>query len=438
MQERKAEAMAVGDVRDHYPAKGRVIIHLDMNAFYCSVHEAEQPEYYKDKPIAVSGSVEQRKGIIVTCSYSARAKGIKTGMAVNQALKICPELILIKPDFNLYRKYSHGFMSIARQFTSMVEPVSIDECYMDITGSKLLGTPLDIAQSLQQRIMTEWQLPCSIGLAPNKLLAKMASDMKKPGGLTVLRLRDVPGLLWNKSCGTLFGIGGKTEEKLVKLNIRTIGELAAAEEPMLNKHFGVMGSWMKSAAHGIDHSPVNPNRERSKSIGHTTTLPSDITETEDVFRVLLNLSDQTGRRLRRQKLVASTVQITIRRPDMTTITRSHTLAVPTQSAEEINREARQLFMRHWKKGEPIRLLGVTLQNLAPAEETALQLDLFNYEEQPKKEALTKAMDALRDKFGEDAILTAGMLGDDPSTLIRNKRIRGTSLQKDDSLLYIDE
>lgn len=428
----------MSDVRSHYPAKGRVIIHLDMNAFYCSVHEAEQPEYYKDKPSAVSGSVEQRKGILVTCSYAARARGVKTGMSVKQALKLCPELLLIKPDFNLYRKYSQGFMSIARQYTPLVEPVSIDECYMDITGSKLLGTPLEIAESLQNKIMSEWQLPCSIGLAPNKLLAKMASDMKKPRGLTVLRLRDVPKLLWDKPCGVLFGIGGKTAEKLGKLNIYTIGELASADENMLIKHFGVMGAWMKSAAYGVDDSPVHSNRERNKSIGHTTTLPNDITELEDVYRVLLNLSDQTGRRLRRQQLVASTVQITIRRPDMATITRSQTLGVPTQSSEEINKEARKLFLRHWKKGDPIRLLGVTLQNLAPMEETALQLDLFSFEEAPRKEALTKAMDALRDKFGEDAVLTAGMLGGDPSTLIRNKRIRGTSLQKDDSLLYIDE
>ncbi|WP_141506120.1 DNA polymerase IV [Paenibacillus luteus] len=425
-------------VNEHYPAKGRVIIHLDMNAFYCSVHEAEEPEKYKNRPTAVSGSVEQRKGIIVTCSYTARSKGIKTGMNVRQALQLCPELILIKPDFTLYRKYSHGFMAIARQYTPLVEAVSIDECYMDITGSKMFGSPLDIAASLQQRIMSEWSLPCSIGLAPNKLLAKMASDMKKPNGLTVLRIRDVRQVLWDKSCDTLFGIGKKTADKLLKLNIRTIGQLAGTDEKMLIKQFGVVGSWMKAAAHGIDHGEVNPNRELNKSIGHTTTLPADLTAREDVYRVLLNLADQTGRRLRRQKLVATTVQLTIRNPDMTTITRSHTLGAPTQTSEEFYKEACRLYDKHWKVGEPIRLLGITLQNLKLLEETALQLDLFSYEQQPRKEALTKAMDQLRDKYGEDAVLTAGMLGDDPSTLIRNKRIRGTSLQKDDSLLYIDE
>lgn len=197
------------NTNEFYPAKGRVIIHLDMNAFYCSVHEAEEPEKYKDKPTAVSGSVEQRKGILVTCSYAARSRGIKTGMTVRQALTLCPELILIKPDFSLYRKYSHGFMAIARQYTPLVESVSIDECYMDITGSKMFGSPLDIAASLQQRIKSEWSLPCSIGLAPNKLLAKMASDMKKPNGLTVLRIRDVQKVLWDKPCDHLFGIGKK-------------------------------------------------------------------------------------------------------------------------------------------------------------------------------------------------------------------------------------
>lgn len=426
------------NVNEHYPAKGRVIIHLDMNAFYCSVHEAEQPEKYKDRPTAVSGSVEQRKGILVTSSYTARRLGIKTGMTVHQALKICPGLILIKPDFDLYRKYSQGFMAIARQYTPLVEAVSIDECYMDITGSKMFGSPLEIAAMLQQRIQSEWSLPCSIGLAPNKLLAKMASDMKKPNGLTVLRIRDVKKVLWDKPCDTLFGIGQKTAVKLQKLNIHTIGQLAETDESVLIKQFGVVGSWMKSAAYGIDHSIVNPNRERNKSIGHTTTLPSDITKQEDVHRVLLNLSDQTGRRLRRQKLVTTTVQITIRKPDMTTIARSHTMDAPTQSTDDIYREACRLYDKHWKSGGSIRLLGVTLQNLSLLDETGLQLDLFSYEQQPRKEALTKAMDLLRDKFGEDAVLTAGMLGDDPSTLIRNKRIRGTSLQKDDSLLYIDE
>ncbi|MCM3635453.1 MULTISPECIES: DNA polymerase IV [Paenibacillus] len=419
----------MANVQDYYPSNGRVILHIDMNAFYCSVHSADDPQQYKGKATAVSGSVEKRKGIIVTCSYEARKLGIRTGMNVREAQRIAPDLIFISPNFDLYRQYSKQFMKIAYQYTPVIEQVSIDECYLDITGSKIFGTPLDIAHTIQQRIAQELSLPCSIGIAPNKLLAKMASDMKKPNGITVLRKRDVPKLLWNKPCQELFGIGAKTAEKLKKLHINTIGELAAADDQLLLKSFGVIGGWMKAAANGIDDSEVKSEQEASKSIGHTTTLPVDLTNIDDINRVLLNLSDQTTRRLRRQRLVASTVQITIRRPDMSTITRSYTMPVPTHNLEQVYKHAQQLFEKHWVIGEPVRLLGVTLQNLKAEYEAAIQLDLFNYEEEPKKEALTKVMDQLRDKFGEHAVLTAGMLSDDPSSLIRNKKIRGTSLEK---------
>ncbi|WP_054958026.1 DNA polymerase IV [Paenibacillus dakarensis] len=420
----------MGNINDYYPANGRVILHVDMNAFYCSVHEAEEPERYKGQPTAVAGSVELRKGVIVTCSYAARRLGIRTGMNVRQALKIYPDLILIQPNFHLYRKYSNAFMNIAYTYTPLMEATSIDECYLDITGSKQFGTPLEIAEEIQSRIREELSLPCSIGIAPNKLLAKMGSDMKKPNGISILRIRDVPRLLWGRPCGELFGIGSKTAEKLRKLSINTIGELAAADEQLLTRAFGVMGSWMKQAANGQDHSPVNADREQSKSIGHTTTLPADITSPEDVRRVLLNLSDQVARRLRRQELMAGGIQITLRTPDMKTITRSRQLGTPTENTDDIYREACLLYEKHWKQEKPLRLLGITLQQLCSRADSAVQLDLFDYEKQPRKESLTKVMDELRNKFGESAVLTAGMLGDDPSALIRNHKVRGTSLQMD--------
>ncbi|USB32219.1 DNA polymerase IV [Paenibacillus sp. YPG26] len=418
------------NVEDYYPAKGRVILHIDMNAFYCSVHEAEEPDKYKSKPTAVAGSVELRKGVIVTCSYAARQLGISTGMLVSQALKICPDLIVIAPNFHLYRKYSKAFMNIAYGYTPLLQAVSIDECYLDITGSKQFGTPLEIAEEIQERIMNELGLPCSIGIAPNKLLAKMGSDMKKPNGITVLRIRDVPGLLWDRPCSQMYGIGKKTAEKLQKMGIYTLGQLAGTDERVLVERFGVTGMWMKKAAYGLDDSPVQEDQGKNKSVGHTTTLPRDISSMDDVSRVMLNLADQVARRLRRQHMMAQTVQITIRTPDMKTITRSHTLEKLTENMDDIYREACTLYRRHWKEDRPVRLLGITLQNLVAKEDSALQLDLFDYEKQPKKEQLTKAMDMLRDKFGENAVLTAGMLGDDPSTLIRNHKLRGTSLQTD--------
>lgn len=411
-------------------AKRRVILHIDMNAFYCSVHAAEDPERYAGKATAVAGSVELRKGIVVTSSYEARSRGVRTGMTVRQAQRVCPELILIAPDFDLYRKYSRGFLRIAGSYTPLVEAVSIDECYLDITGSGQFGTPLQIAEAIQRRVREELSLPCSIGVAPNKLLAKMASDMRKPNAITVLRRREVPALLWDKPCQTLFGIGRKTAAKLERMNIRTIGQLAAADAALLKEKFGVYGEWMKRAAHGIDDSPVEPIREAAKSIGHTTTLPADLTRRDDWRRVLLNLADQTTRRLRRQSMLCSTVQIVIRDPEMRTITRASTLQAPIDSLDDVYREACRLMDRHWKEGQPVRLLGITLQGLSPKKDTPVQLDLFHYREAPRKEQLYSVMDRLRDKYGEDAVLTAGMLTDDPSALIRNRKVRGTSLQTD--------
>jgi len=413
-----------------YPKKGRVILHIDMNAFYCSVHEAVEPEKYRGKAIAVSGSVEQRRGIVVTSSYAARAKGVKTGMHVREALRLCPELELLRPDFDLYRKFSRSFMKIAMSYSPLVEAMSIDECYIDITGSKQFGTPIEIAGKLQHRIRDELGLPCSVGVAPNKLLAKMASDMKKPNGLVILRLRDVPDKLWHRPCADLYGIGRKTGDKLAKLGIRTIGQLAQTEEAFLMRHFGVYGRSMRAAANGIDHSVVNPEREQSKSIGHTTTLPHDVVEREEAARVLLNLSDGVARRLRKQQLLTQTIQIAIRDPEMKTITRAETLQVPTDLTDDIYKAACRLLDRNWAVGEPIRLLGVTAQNLSAKQEVPLQLDLFDYETNARKEKLTEVMDSLRDKFGENAVVTLGMIGDDPSTLLRNPKVRGTSLQMD--------
>lgn len=414
----------------HYPKNGRVILHIDMNAFYCSVHEAVEPDKYKGKPTAVAGSVELRRGIVVTCSYAARARGVKTGMQVREALRLCPELELIRPDFELYRQFSVRFMKIAYHYSPLVEAVSIDECYVDITGSKQFGTPLEIAEAIQERVRSELGLPCSIGVAPNKLLAKIASDLRKPNAINVLRLRDVQSVLWDKPCNALFGVGRKTAEKLSKLGIATIGQLAGADERMLTNRFGVYGAWLKRAANGLDDVPVNPESEQSKSIGHTTTLPRDLTEAADIRRVFLNLADQVCRRLRRQALVASTVSITIREPSMKTYTRAVTLPAPTESHDDVYREACRLFDVHWGAGKPVRLLGITLQNLAPKKQAAVQLDLFTFEREPKKEQLNQAMDRIRDKFGESAILTAGMMTDDPSALIRNHKARGTSLQMD--------
>src|SRR5574342_193203 len=216
-------------MKDMYPKNGRVIFHVDMNSFYASVEMAFDPDL-KGKAVAIAGNVEERRGIIVTCSYEARKYGVKTTMPLWEAKKLCPQLIVMKPNFERYRAASIGMFDILRQYTEMVEPVSIDEGYLDITESFEFGSPIDIAKSIQKRVLEQLDLPCSIGIAPNKFLAKMASDMKKPLGITVLRKRDIPHKLWPLKVGELHGIGKKTEEKLNKYGIISVKDLAHAAD----------------------------------------------------------------------------------------------------------------------------------------------------------------------------------------------------------------
>src|SRR5574342_277107 len=242
-------------MKDMYPKNGRVIFHVDMNSFYASVEMAFDPNL-KGKPLAIAGNVEDRRGIIVTCSYEPRKFGVKTTMPLWEAKKLCPQLIVMKPNFERYRAASIGMFDILRQYTEMVEPVSIDEGYLDITESFEFGSPIDIAKSIQKRVLEQLDLPCSIGIAPNKFLAKMASDMKKPMGITVLRKRDIPKVLWPLPTFEMHGVGKKTAEKLQTIGIETVGELAVSNELQLKALLGINGIRIKERANGVDQRLV--------------------------------------------------------------------------------------------------------------------------------------------------------------------------------------
>ncbi|HLR66392.1 DNA polymerase IV [Virgibacillus alimentarius] len=383
-----------------YPKKGRVIFHIDMNCFYASVEMAYNPKL-KGKPLAIAGNPEERKGIVVTSSYEAREKGVKTTMPVWQARKLCPSLIIMHPNFDRYRTASAEMFKMLTDITPIIQPVSIDEGYIDITECKHLGNPIEIAQNLQNRILKELDLPCSIGIAPNKFLAKMASDMKKPLGMTVLRKRDLPYKLWPLPIEKMYGVGKKTAEKLQAIDITTIGKLAHANVYQLRQILGINGERLKNRANGIDHRIVDPEAVNEfKSIGSSQTLPEDTTNEADIRQLLHLLAENVERRLKRKQAAGRNVQIMIKYYDHKTITRSRKLPYYIDKKADILMIAKELFIQHWNS-EPIRLLGITVQEVEEKQYIAQQLDIFTYEKEAEKEKLYNVIDRLSQKYGKN-------------------------------------
>ncbi|MBP2240788.1 DNA polymerase-4 [Cytobacillus eiseniae] len=395
-------------MKQMYPKNGRVILHVDMNSFYASVEMAYDSSL-KGKPLAIAGNPEERRGIIVTCSYEARSYGVKTTMALWEAKKLCPQLIVKKPNFDRYRTASIAMFEILNQYSSLVEPVSIDEGYIDITDSYEFGTPLEIAHSIQKQLLNQLDLPCSIGIAPNKFLAKTASDMKKPMGITILRKRDVQAVLWPLAVEEMHGVGKKTGEKLRTIQINTIGDLAKANEIQLKSLLGINGHRLKERANGRDTRAVDPNAAAEfKSIGNSTTLPRDVSNQQELLLVLERLAATVAVRLKRKKVLATSVGVTIRFKNRKTITRSKKLQNPIGNQDEIYTVVKQLFLKHWN-GDLVRLLGVTTMDLVEYNEASKQLDLFSFEKEAKKEPLFQALAELREKFGSHIIERAGMM-----------------------------
>jgi DNA polymerase-4 len=379
--------------------KRRIIFHVDMNSFYASVEMAKDPSL-RGQPLAVAGNVEERKGIIVTCSYEAREKGVKTTMPLWQAKKLCPNLIVVPPDFETYKMYSSQIFRLLQEYTEWVEPVSIDEGYMDVTECQ---NQLQLASEIQERLLHELNMPCSIGIAPNKFLAKMASDMKKPLGITVLRKRDIPHKLWPLKVGEMHGIGKKTEEKLNKYEIITVKDLAHAVDYEMKQRFGINGIKMKERANGIDSRPVDPTSVSDyRSIGSSTTLSEDIETASEAEPVFKRLSEKVTKRLKSKDCLALTIAITIRYSDRKTITRSKMLENPSQDPEEIFKIAMKLFKQHWSK-EAVRLLGITATEVIEKDNATVQLDLFSVAKNEKEALLHDVLSSIERKHGEGII-----------------------------------
>jgi DNA polymerase-4 len=382
--------------------RARLIFHLDMNSFFASVEIAHDPTL-KGKPVAIAGNPEERRGIIVTSSYEARAKGVKTTMPIWQAKKLCPNLLILRPNGDRYRTASQALFEILFTYTPLVQQVSIDEGYLDLTSYLKEIHPLQLAKNIQKRILEELKLPCSIGIAPNKFLAKMASDMKKPDGITILRKRDIELKLWPLPIEEMHGIGKRTVEKWRKQDVQTIGDLAKADKALLMRKFGERGLQLQERANGHDDRVVNPHAySEYKSIGHSTTLRSDTKNSQIIKATFDNLVRRVHLRLRKNEMFARGVQITIRYHNWKMITRSHKLINPIQSPEDLILEAIMLFEKAWN-GEAVRLLGISTYDLIEKQYAFKQLDLFTYREDIKQEEIDKTMNELRERFGEDVV-----------------------------------
>lgn len=405
--------------------KARIIFHVDMNSFYASVEMAYNPKL-KGKPLAVAGNPEERKGIIVTSSYEARARGVKTTMPLWEAKKLCPELIVVRPNFERYRETSRKIFQLLAEITPIIEPVSIDEGYMDVTDHPV--HPLQLAKKIQKQLLNELDIPCSIGIGPNKFLAKTASDMKKPLGITVLRIRDLPTKLWPLAIDKMYGVGEKTAEKLKKMNIRTIGDLAKADVYAVSQMLGINGERLINRANGLDPRPVDPDSVNDfKSIGNSQTLPHDTTDMTEMIQILSQLADRVEERLKRRELKGKTVQLMIRYSNRKTITRSRKLDQFIDDKETIMAVIKDLLTEHWSQ-EPVRLLGVTVQDLLEKQYVVEQLDLFTYQEVEKKVAIRETVEQLKEKFGEDPFVQLEDKEEDDE--LNEQKLLRTSFQKD--------
>ncbi|BAF59679.1 MAG: DNA polymerase IV [Pelotomaculum sp.] len=391
------------------------ILLADMNSFYASVHQAMEPRL-KGKPVIVGGDPARRHGIVLAASVEAKACGVKTGMTVREAAALCPQGIFLKPRHSHYINFSARIIRIMKDFSPLVEPFSIDEAFMDVSGCGLLfGSSLEIAVKLKARIKNEVGVLCSVGVGPNKLLAKMAAGMQKPDGLTLLDFPDVPVKIWPLPVRELFGVGSRLEKRLRDLNIHTIGDLARYPLQVLKQKFGLVGHILHLSASGIDYSPVDPcSLERVRSIGHQITLPRDYWGYNEIKVVILELCEIVCRRVRLGGYAGRTVSLTLKDTDFLWLSRARTMNYPTASADEVYRVAVQLLHQHWPPWKPVRMVGVSLAGLV--KNRAEQLDLFGEAERARR--LHAACDRIKDRFGEHSILRAVSLT--PAGVLRER------------------
>jgi DNA polymerase-4 len=394
-------------------APSRSIIHLDMDAFYASVEMLDQPAL-RGRPVVVGGTSD--RSVVSAASYEARKYGIHSAMPMVRARQLCPGAVFLPVRMGRYREISDRIMAIFERFTPLVEPISLDEAFLDVTGSSsLFGSGVEIAIAIKRLIKVETGLTGSAGVAASKLLAKIASDLRKPDGLTVVEPGRERKFLAPLPIGKLWGVGKTTLREMALLGVATIGDLAGLPPEILNARFGKSGSYLHRAAQGIDERQVVPERE-AKSVGHEDTYEVDLLDPAIIRQELLSLGTRVGARLRRYNLRGRTITLKVKFHDFKLVSRSATLNESTDDDLTIFRQACELLRQTEAGRRPVRLLGISLSNLAQAG-APRQTDLFGASRQKeRREKLNRAIDDVNRKFGRQAI--------NPATLARKKKPAG--------------
>ena len=387
----------------------RVIFHCDLNCFFASVELLDKPALW-DVPVAVCGDPKSRHGIILAKNEPAKKRGVQTAETVWQAKKKCPVLVLLPPHHELYEVYSRRVNEIYGRFTDLVEPFGIDESWLDVTGSLHLfgGDARALADRIRATVKAETGLTVSVGVSFNKVFAKLGSDLKKPDATTVIPSEGWRDIVWPLPVGDMLFAGRSTQRVLGQYGIETIGQLAACPEEMAEQMLGKMGGQLWRYANGLDNSPVRPGHQREpvKSVGNGTTFPADLVRWEQIRQGLAPLCDSVATRLRRQRLYAGGVSVTLKGADFKTVSRQTRLDEPTHLMRDIWETAQELARQIWKAPTPIRAMTVTALYVTEDGQAYRQMDLLGQasaKRSERQEKLESAVDAIREKYGSGAI-----------------------------------
>lgn len=384
----------------------RWIIHVDMDAFFAAVEQRDNEEY-QNKPVIIGGSAA-RRGVVSTASYEARVYGIHSAMAMAEAVRLCPQGIFLPVDMAKYHRESKKIMKIFSLYTPLVEAISVDEAFLDISGSlRLFGEPEDIAREIKKRIKDELNLTASVGVANSKFLAKIASELNKPDGFTYLPDEKIEEMLWPLPVKSMLGVGKNTAGKLQALGIQTIGQLAKTDRGLLTRIFGKMGGEMHDLANGIDYRPVQ-NHRQAKSCGRETTFAVDIVDRKILEDTLSVLADDVAHTLRRDNLKCRGVSLKFRYANLKRASRATMLEEYTASYRDIYQALIEMLDKYWHN-EPVRLIGLSATHLK--ENPPMQQEFFGGEGKIKQEKLDKALDSLNERFGKNTLKRARHLNE---------------------------